>query len=649
MSRYAARIGSAFALIALLFACVQAPASAAERVTYIFQGKRIVIGHLISQSGGRAVAIDDPGLQSFFNQIGATVTREPNSRYVLITTGEPVVISFAIGDTRYDVGPVSENAAFAPFMLDGHPYVPFVELLRALDFEGKASGGENFLQPQLASLDVESDGGTAKLVAHGGMPLDGRIVSEGASKLVMAFDGVASSLPPSRTMSGPVRRIDARTEGSVTNPRAVVTLYLAPGTSHSPAGTDDQRDFTIGFNGAPAGQLIAQTAPAQSEATAPAAQPGAQQTAAPEATETEQPEGQTEASQPHQPSSAQVTSVQTQPQDGAVAVHIAIDGDAQYEWHRLRPPDNRFWIDVHDARLGMPPQDQTTNGPLTAVRVHQQNPTTVRVALSLSDFEVLDVTPDSTGVTVTVRSALADAASAIRSGAGSVGSAAAVAAMPQASPGVWKFTPRPSPSAAPSYAAPNPRLIVIDPGHGGSDPGSYRGDAVEKIITLDISKRLRDLLVARGWQVMMTRQTDKDVFAPNDSAHDELQARDDVANNNGARLFVSVHVNAFINAGPHGATVYYYKPSDLALARAIDRRIGSELQIADDGVVKDKLYVVHHANMPATLVETAFVSNPDDRTLLQSPQWRQKMAQAIADGITDYAGPAPAAGTVGGQ
>jgi N-acetylmuramoyl-L-alanine amidase CwlD len=646
MSRYAARIGSAFALIALLFAFAQAPASAAQRVTYIFQGKRIVIGHLISQSGGRAVAIDDPGLQTFLNQIGATVTSQPDSRYVLITTGEPVVISFAIGDTRYDVGPVTENAAFAPFMLDGHAYVPFAELLRALDFAGKASGGENYLQPQLASVDVESDGGTAKLVAHGGMPLDGRVISESPSKLVVAFDGVASSLPQAHTIAGgPVRRIDARTEGTVTNPRAIVTLYLTPGTSHSAAGTDDQRDFTIGFNGAPAGQVIAQAPPApQPQQTAPQAQPLPQQTAAPEVTETEQPEA---AASP-QPAMAQVTAVQTQPQDGAVAVHIAVSGNAQYEWHRLRPPDNRFWIDVHDARLAIPAQDESANGPLSAVRVHQQNPTTVRVALSLTDFEVLDVTPDANGVTVTVRSALADAASAIRSGAGSIGSNAAVAALPPPSPGTWKFSPRPEPSA-PAYVAPNPRLIVIDPGHGGSDPGSYRGDVVEKNLTLDISKRLKDLLVARGWQVMMTRDTDKDVFAPNDSAHDELQARDDVANNNGARMFVSVHVNAFMNAGPHGATVYYFKPSDLALAQAIDRRIGSELQIKDDGIVKDKLYVVHHANMPATLIETAFISNPDDRALLQSPEWRQKMAEAIADGIADYAGPAPNGRTESGQ
>ena len=608
---------------------------------FVFEGKRIIIARLISESGGRAVAIDDAGLQSLFQQIGATVTWQPGERYVLVTTAEPVVVSFAIGDRRYDVGPVTQTAGFAPFFLDGHAYVPFDELIHALDLSVKAGGGQSILQPQLTSVDVQSDGRTAKIVAHGGMPLDARILSDANGKLVIAFDGVGTTLPNTRSMAGnPIRRMDVRTEGTAAKPRTIVTLYLAPGTTHSAAGTDDQRDFTIGFNGAPAGQTIA--------AAPPQATPQPQTQPAEPAENAEAPASPAALPQPSPAGPVQVTGVQTQTQNGTFSVHVAVSGDAAFEWHRLRPPDNRFWLDVHGARLGMPPTDQTSAGAVTAVRVHQQSPDTVRIALSLADFETLDVTPDSGGVTITVQRTLADESSVARSGSGSVGTNAAVAmASPAPSGPDWKFSPRATP--APTYVAPNPRLIVIDPGHGGSDAGAIRGDAVEKVIALDISKRVRTLLIARGWQVMMTHDTDKDVFAPNDSAHDELQARVDVANNNGARLFVSIHVNSFLNAGPHGATVYYYKPVDLALAQALDRRIGSELQIKDDGTVKDKLYVVHHANMPAALVETAFVSNPDDRALLQSPDWRQKMAEAIADGIGDYAGPAPAAGSVSGQ
>ncbi len=75
------------------------------------------------------------------------------------------------------------------------------------------------------------------------------------------------------------------------------------------------------------------------------------------------------------------------------------------------------------------------------------------------------------------------------------------------------------------------------------------GGVSEAQLTLDMAKRLREILVARGWEVKLTRESDVDVYEANDSAHDELQARDDIANKAGARLFVSIHANAFINSG----------------------------------------------------------------------------------------------------
>lgn len=631
MSRYAVRIGSALALLIACAVGARATAVSAERATFVFDGHRLAFTQLISQQGGRAVSMDDPGLHALLDRIGATITWQPGERYVLITTAEPVVISFAMGDRRYDIGPVTQTAAFAPFMLDGHAYVPLDDLLRGLDFAIKNDGGERVLQPQLAQIDVQSSARGAKLIAHAGMPLDARVISDRDGKLVVAFDGVGTTLDRTRAVAGgPVRRMDIRTEGSAEKPVTYVTLYLAPGSTHSTPGTDDQRDFTIGFDGAPAGQPVA-----AAQTTPPPA---------PEPSVAEAPE--TPAPQAPQSGQVQVTGVTSQTGNGTTTVRIAVQGDASYEWHRLRPPDNRMWVDVHDARLAVPPFDQNGSAPVNAVRVHQQAPDTVRVALTLSDFNTIAVTPDANGITVVVNSSPADE-SVARAGSGTTGTSAVAAAPGSPSPN-WKFTPRATP--APAYNSSNPRLIAIDPGHGGSDSGALRGDAVEKDITLDISKRLRSVLISRGWQVVMTRDTDKDVFAPNDSAHDELQARDDIVNSAGARLLVSIHVNSFMNAGPHGATAYYYKDSDVSLAQAVDRRIAAEVPVKNDGIVKDKLYVVHHANMPATLVETAFVSNPDDRRLLQDPAWRQKMAIAIADGIADYAGsPPPATTATDGQ
>ncbi|MFZ0573936.1 MAG: N-acetylmuramoyl-L-alanine amidase, partial [Candidatus Cybelea sp.] len=176
----------------------------------------------------------------------------------------------------------------------------------------------------------------------------------------------------------------------------------------------------------------------------------------------------------------------------------------------------------------------------------------------------------------------------------------------------------------------------IDPGHGGSDVGTMHGGLSEKELTLDMAKRLRAILIGRGWEVQMTRESDVDVYAPNDSPHDELQARDDIANKAGARLFVSIHVNAFINSGPYGTTTYISKPDDVAFAHFVESHLAAD-GTKDDGIIKSHLYVTLHARMPAVLIETAFLTNPGDYALLTSAAWRQKVAQEIADGIGQYA------------
>ncbi len=87
-----------------------------------------------------------------------------------------------------------------------------------------------------------------------------------------------------------------------------------------------------------------------------------------------------------------------QPSAGGVAVAIAVTGNAAYEWHRLRDPDNRFWVDIKNARLQGPPIEEPGPSPLVSVRVRQDDPATVRIALSLNGPKSIGVTPSATGL-----------------------------------------------------------------------------------------------------------------------------------------------------------------------------------------------------------------------------------------------------------
>ncbi len=594
------------------------PALADAPLSAVYQGQTIRFTHLASSSGSVAVGINDPGFAALLRTTGAVLTWKPGERYILITTSAPVVVSFALGDRRYDVGAISLQASFAPFERGDEVYLPFDEVLRSLDLALRRDAQGAVLQPQLAALDVRQDGNRTTLLAHGAAPLHPRILHETPGEITYAFDGVGTTLSPTRTVNaGGVRTIAVTTTGSVRDPKTLVTVKLMPGAV-AEAPRQDERDVALTFDG------VAAAAPAVAQASpTPEPAPGAEATSGP----------------------VLVTGVTVQPADDGAAVTIAISGNASFEWHRLRDPDNRFWVDIKGATLQGPPIEQNEGSPLVSLRVRQGDPTTVRIALTLQGQKTIAVVPSTAGLELDVSAQ--DAPDVARSGSGSVGNVVSTAQQNVApvtpapidqsaasdastdSDSSWKFGPRSN------YVPQNPRLIVLDPGHGGSDRGTVHGGVAEADLALDMTKRLRDILVARGWQVKMTRDTDVDVYAPNDSAHEELQARVDVANKAGARMFVSVHVNAFINAGPYGTTVYISKPDDVALAHMVETHLAAD-GTKDDGVIKSHLYVTLHTRMPAVLVETAFLSNPSDYALLTSAAWRQKVAQEIADGITQY-------------
>lgn len=184
------------------------------------------------------------------------------------------------------------------------------------------------------------------------------------------------------------------------------------------------------------------------------------------------------------------------------------------------------------------------------------------------------------------------------------------------------------------------KVIVIDPGHGGSDPGAISANGVqEKDITLPLAEYLKANLEAKGAKVILTRTTDVDVYAPNASGPDELQARVNVGNYNNADLFISIHINSFTNPSVGGISAYYYTKTnyDRKIADSINSYTSDMTGFGGDRGINDSdLYVLRHTLMPATLLELGFLSNPKETALLTQTSVQKEFAQRITQGIEKY-------------
>ena len=183
------------------------------------------------------------------------------------------------------------------------------------------------------------------------------------------------------------------------------------------------------------------------------------------------------------------------------------------------------------------------------------------------------------------------------------------------------------------------KKITLDAGHGGSDPGAIGSNGTrEKDVTLKITKKVQELLKKKGAKVSMTRTGDTDVYGPNASDSQELQARVDVAEDNDADAFVSIHINSSTNKSVGGFSSYYYPKTnnDARLAQAVQDRLVKNFGLDDLGIRKANFYVNKRCSMPSTLLELAFISNPKEEKLMNSNWYINKLAKSIADGIEDY-------------
>ena len=338
-------------------------------------------------------------------------------------------------------------------------------------------------------------------------------------------------------------------------------------------------------------------------------------------------------------------------------ISITMEKEARFEHHKI---PGRLYLDIDGAQLKPGIKDLTIgDGLLKSVRIAQFRASTVRVVLDLDSFKEYKVFTFSEPFRIIVdvkgeRRAEISASKEVIETA--------------------KPEPAPTEKAKPAekFRPGRIRRIVIDPGHGGHDPGAMSPSGTrEKDIVLQIGLKLAQKVREElGIDVVMTRSTD--VFI-------ELQERTAIANKVGADLFVSVHANASLNRAASGIETYYlnlakttkaaelaakengttlekvsllqavlfdlmanYKLNDSAhLANEVQKALHKKAltgypTVKNLGVKQGPFYVLVGATMPSILVETAFVSNERDELKLKDPQYQDLTAEGILSGIKGY-------------
>lgn len=184
----------------------------------------------------------------------------------------------------------------------------------------------------------------------------------------------------------------------------------------------------------------------------------------------------------------------------------------------------------------------------------------------------------------------------------------------------------------------NQHSVVIDAGHGGSDPGAVsRSGTKEKDINLAIAKKLQILLEKEGIHVILTRTND-DAIA-NTKAYDMYKRRL-IAEESQADIFISIHQNSHTRKSVKGAQAFYYGDSEKGkiLAKLIQEQFTTFLDKSNkhSAMANEKYYVLKKIPIPSVLVETGYLSNYNESRLLITEEYQQKIAQALYNGILNY-------------
>ncbi len=293
-------------------------------------------------------------------------------------------------------------------------------------------------------------------------------------------------------------------------------------------------------------------------------------------------------------------------------VTINVSGSVTYETHRYPDPDNRIVIDIHKSKYLGKKIDFVPNSKLVEeVKAGQftltpQPVTRVVVDLKENYYCAVSASPNKIYVIVTNQKS-----TVLNNDLDTFG--------------------------ATSYPTKN-KVICIDPGHGGYDPGALNSakGLKEKDLTLKIALKTSEILTQRGWNVVMTRTTDRDVSYYGSTDKEELGARVNFAKNMKADVLVSIHLNAASSNSARGVSTHWSKTSDKLLGSKIHSLLASRLYTIDRKLTKNDFYLLKNSSMPAVLIETGFITSSEDVKYLDNSWGQKKIAESIADGIEAY-------------
>lgn len=187
------------------------------------------------------------------------------------------------------------------------------------------------------------------------------------------------------------------------------------------------------------------------------------------------------------------------------------------------------------------------------------------------------------------------------------------------------------------------KVILVDVGHGGVDSGADRPGIQEKDINLAVALELKRVLNQYGAKVILSREGDTDLSGECDNEkvrgryRRDLAARIEMVEESDADLFVSIHANASPLARRHGAESFYYRqsPESKTLAQAIQAEL-VKASLGQEEANAGNYFVLRRNKVAAALIEVGYITNPQERSLLQEAGHQHKLAQAIAQGICQY-------------